>query len=90
MAHITGGSFIENIPRMLPEGCGAAIRLGSWEMPPVFPMLTRLGSLDTRSAYNTFNMGIGMVLAVPAGEAEARGRRGAGAGAAGLCDRRGC
>ncbi|MFR1759939.1 MAG: phosphoribosylformylglycinamidine cyclo-ligase, partial [Christensenellaceae bacterium] len=71
MAHITGGGFIENIPRMLPEGCGAAIRLGSWEMPPVFPMLTRLGSLDTRSAYNTFNMGIGMVLAVPAGEAEA-------------------
>jgi len=71
MAHITGGGFIENIPRMLPEGCSAAIQLGSWEMPPVFPMLTSLGGLDTRSAYNTFNMGIGMVLAVPAQEAEA-------------------
>ena len=71
MAHITGGGFIENIPRMLPEGCSAAIQLRSWEMPPVFPMLTSLGGLDTRSAYNTFNMGIGMVLAVPAQEAEA-------------------
>lgn len=71
MAHITGGGFIENIPRMLPEGCSAAIQLRSWEMPPVFPMLTSLGGLDTRSAYNTFNMGIGMVLAVSAQEAEA-------------------
>ena len=71
MAHITGGGFIENIPRMLPEGCSAAIQLGSWNMPPVFPMLTSLGGLDTRSAYNTFNMGIGMVLAVPAQEADA-------------------
>ena len=71
MAHITGGGFIENIPRMLPEGCSAAIQLGSWDMPPVFPMLTSLGGLDTRSAYNTFNMGIGMVLAVPAQEADA-------------------
>lgn len=71
MAHITGGGFIENIPRMLPEGCSAAIQLRSWEMPPVFPMLTSLGGLDTRSAYNTFNMGIGMVLAVPSQEAEA-------------------
>jgi len=71
MAHITGGGFIENIPRMLPEGTSASIRLGSWDMLPVFPMLCKLGGLDTRSAYNTFNMGVGMVLAVPADQADA-------------------
>jgi phosphoribosylformylglycinamidine cyclo-ligase len=71
MAHITGGGFIENIPRMLPSGCTAKINLGSWQVQPIFDMLVKLGKLDTRSAYNTFNMGIGMVLAVPAAEADA-------------------
>lgn len=63
-AHITGGGFIENIPRMLPEGLGAVIELKSWDMPPVFDLLIKEAELETRDAYNTFNMGIGMVLAV--------------------------
>lgn len=63
-AHITGGGFIENIPRMLPEGCAARINLGSWEMRPIFDMLVSKAKLTTNDAYNTFNMGIGMILAV--------------------------
>ena len=64
IAHITGGGFIENIPRMFPEGVGCDIKLGTWEVLPIFNMLNRLGGLDDAHAYNTFNMGIGMVLAV--------------------------
>ncbi len=64
IAHITGGGFIENIPRILPNGLGARIDLGSWEMPPVFNLLVREAKMMRDSAYNTFNMGIGMVLAV--------------------------
>ena len=63
-AHITGGGFIENIPRILPKGLGAKIDLGSWTMPPVFNFLIREAKMETADAYNTFNMGIGMVLAV--------------------------
>jgi phosphoribosylformylglycinamidine cyclo-ligase len=64
IAHITGGGFIENIPRMLPSGLCAKIELGSWDMQPVFDLLLREAKLDIKSAYNTFNMGIGMVFAV--------------------------
>lgn len=64
IAHITGGGFIENIPRMIPEGLGVKINLGSWDMLPVFNLLHKLSGLETRQIYNTFNMGIGMVLAV--------------------------
>ncbi|MGI5849009.1 MAG: phosphoribosylformylglycinamidine cyclo-ligase [Christensenellales bacterium] len=64
VAHITGGGFIENIPRMLPKGLGAQIDLGSWDMPPVFNLLVGEANLKLIDAYNTFNMGIGMVLAV--------------------------
>ncbi len=64
IAHITGGGFIENIPRILPKGLGARIDLGSWEMPPIFDLLVREANMMVDSAYNTFNMGIGMVLAV--------------------------
>lgn len=64
IAHITGGGFIENIPRMLPKGLSAEIKLGSWEMLPIFNILQRLSGLDEKQVYNTFNMGIGMVLAV--------------------------
>ena len=71
MAHITGGGFIENIPRMLPKGLGVSIRLGSWDVPPIFDLLGKLGALETRSLYNTFNMGIGLVLAVPQEQADA-------------------
>nr|WP_122012736.1 phosphoribosylformylglycinamidine cyclo-ligase [Maliibacterium massiliense] len=71
MAHITGGGFIENIPRMLPAGLGAHIDLGSWDIPPLFTLLQELGSIPQRSIFNTLNMGVGMVLAVPAAQADA-------------------
>jgi phosphoribosylformylglycinamidine cyclo-ligase len=64
IAHITGGGFIENIPRILPKGLRAEIELGSWEMPPVFDLLVSEAKLEKERAYNTFNMGIGMELAV--------------------------
>jgi phosphoribosylformylglycinamidine cyclo-ligase len=69
MAHITGGGFIENIPRMLPAGLGAMIEEGSWDIPTVFTLLETLGKLERQEMYNIFNMGIGMVIAVPAEEA---------------------
>jgi phosphoribosylformylglycinamidine cyclo-ligase len=64
MAHITGGGFIENIPRMLPNGLGAAIHEKSWEIPPIFNLITTVGQIDQQEMYNIFNMGIGMVMAV--------------------------
>ncbi|WP_335869611.1 phosphoribosylformylglycinamidine cyclo-ligase [Bacillus sp. 2205SS5-2] len=70
MAHITGGGFIENLPRMLPKGLGVEIVDGSWEVPAIFPFLQKLGNLTKEEMYNVFNMGIGFVLAVPAEEAE--------------------
>ena len=71
IAHITGGGFIENIPRILPDGLTAYIDLGTWPVLPVFTELQRLGGLTDRQIYNTFNMGIGMVFAVDASEADA-------------------
>jgi phosphoribosylformylglycinamidine cyclo-ligase len=64
MAHITGGGFIENIPRMLPNGLGAAIFEKSWNIPPIFNLITTAGQIDQQEMYNIFNMGIGMVIAV--------------------------
>ncbi|PKR76555.1 phosphoribosylformylglycinamidine cyclo-ligase [Halalkalibacillus sediminis] len=64
MAHITGGGFHENIPRMLPEGFGAEIELDTVPMPDVFPFLQSYGNLDLNEMYHVFNMGIGMVLTV--------------------------
>ena len=64
IAHITGGGFIENIPRMLPKGLKACIRKGSWEILPIFHYLKDLGQMDDQAVYNTFNMGIGLVLTV--------------------------
>lgn len=64
MAHITGGGFIENIPRMLPAGLGAKVDADSWRVPPIFTWLEEVGSLDREEMYAVFNMGIGMVLAV--------------------------
>jgi len=64
MAHITGGGFIESIPRMLPEGLGAMIEEKSWPIPPVFQLLSSHGQIDYQEMYNIFNMGIGMVIAV--------------------------
>ena len=71
IAHITGGGFIENIPRILPDGLTAEIELGTWPVLPVFTELQKLGGLGDRQIYNTFNMGIGMVFAVSAQEADA-------------------
>ncbi|MED4018145.1 phosphoribosylformylglycinamidine cyclo-ligase [Sutcliffiella cohnii] len=64
MAHITGGGFIENIPRMLPEGLQAEVDYGSWPIPPIFDLLQQAGNLDKKEMFNIFNMGVGMVLAV--------------------------
>ena len=71
ISHITGGGFIENIPRMIPEGLRVSIKLGSWPVHPIFALLQHTGDISVSSIYNTFNMGIGMVLAVdPAISAE--------------------
>ncbi|TVR47059.1 MAG: phosphoribosylformylglycinamidine cyclo-ligase [Puniceicoccaceae bacterium] len=61
-AHITGGGFAGNLPRILPEGCTAIVRTGTWDPGPAFPMLEKLGKLDREEAHAAFNMGIGMVL----------------------------
>ena len=63
-SHITGGGFYENIPRMLPEGVCAAVRRDSYEVPPIFKLLQQKGQIEEKMMYNTYNMGIGMVLAV--------------------------
>ena len=62
MAHITGGGFLENIPRILPQGCGVEIKQNSWEIPPVFFIMEQLGALREQDLFSTFNMGIGLVL----------------------------
>ncbi|MBD5274229.1 MAG: phosphoribosylformylglycinamidine cyclo-ligase [Bacteroides sp.] len=64
VAHITGGGFDENIPRILKEGQGVEIEEGSWEILPVFRLLEKYGKIPHREMFNIFNMGIGMVLAV--------------------------
>ena len=70
IAHITGGGFIENIPRILPKGLKARINIGSYEVLPVFNVLAQLSGLEQAQLYNTFNMGIGMVLAMEPSEAD--------------------
>lgn len=69
-SHITGGGFYENIPRMLPDGICAKIQTDSYETPPIFSMLAKEGGIAGDMMYNTYNMGIGMVLAVDAAEAD--------------------
>ncbi|MDD6789900.1 MAG: phosphoribosylformylglycinamidine cyclo-ligase [Lachnospira sp.] len=63
-SHITGGGFYENVPRMLPDGISAMISKDSYPVPPIFKMLQKDGNIDEHVMYNTFNMGIGMVLAL--------------------------
>lgn len=70
-SHITGGGFYENIPRMLPEGVRAVIDKNSYEVPAIFKMLMRDGDITEEMMYNTFNMGVGMVLAVDENDKEA-------------------
>ncbi len=70
ISHITGGGFIENIPRMLPKGIKAVVEEGSYPIPPIFTLMERLGNVERMSMYNTFNMGIGMVAAVSPEDAD--------------------
>ena len=69
-SHITGGGFYENIPRMLPEGVKAVVEKDSYEVPALFRLLARTGDIEEKIMYNTYNMGIGMVLAVDPADVE--------------------
>ncbi|MBQ3089426.1 MAG: phosphoribosylformylglycinamidine cyclo-ligase [Oscillospiraceae bacterium] len=69
ISHITGGGFYENVPRMMKEGLTAQIKLDSFPRLPIFDLIAKQGNIPERDMYNTFNMGIGMILAVPAAQA---------------------
>lgn len=69
-SHITGGGFYENVPRMLKDGVRAVIKKDSYQIPPIFGMLAKKGDIEENMMYNTYNMGIGMVVAVDAADAE--------------------
>ena len=71
LAHITGGGLPENLPRVLPEGCGAVIDLASWRRPAVFEWLRTAGNIPDREMYRTFNCGLGMAVVVPREQAGA-------------------
>jgi phosphoribosylformylglycinamidine cyclo-ligase len=68
LAHITGGGFPGNLPRVLPAGLGASVRRGSWEVPPLFRLIQRGGDVSDEEMYRTFNMGVGMVAVVSPGD----------------------
>ncbi|ARE86091.1 Phosphoribosylformylglycinamidine cyclo-ligase [Clostridium formicaceticum] len=70
IAHITGGGFYENVPRILPEEVDAHIQLDSWSIPEIFKMIQKIGNIQEEEMYKTFNMGIGMMLVVQAKDAE--------------------
>ena len=70
LAHITGGGLLENIPRVLPNGCKAVVRKSSWEIPEIFQIIQKGGNIDETEMFRTFNCGIGMVLIVPEREAD--------------------
>ena len=63
-SHITGGGFYENVPRMLKDGVHAVIEKDSYPVPPIFPLMAEKGQIEEQMMYNTFNMGIGMIVAV--------------------------
>lgn len=65
IAHITGGGITENLPRVFPEGVGAKISRKAWPVPPIFDVMSRLGSVNREEMYRVFNMGIGLMLVVP-------------------------
>jgi phosphoribosylformylglycinamidine cyclo-ligase len=75
-AHITGGGFVENVPRIVPAGLGAEIERGTWREPPIFALLAREGGLSDDDLFSTLNMGIGMVLAVAPEHADEVGAHG--------------
>lgn len=70
-SHITGGGFYENVPRMLVEGTHAVIKKDSYDIPPIFKLLAKKGDIAEQMMYNTFNMGLGMILAVDPADADA-------------------
>jgi len=70
MAHITGGGFTENLPRVIPDHCAVVIDAASWTVPAVFPWLQKTGDVEAAEMARTFNCGIGMVVIVEAGQAE--------------------
>jgi phosphoribosylformylglycinamidine cyclo-ligase len=70
-SHITGGGFYENIPRMLPEGIKAVVKKDSYDVPPIFKLMQAKGGIEEQMMYNTYNMGLGMLLAVDPKDAEA-------------------
>ena len=69
IVHMTGGGFYENIPRILPDGLGAEIETGSWEVPEIFKYIKKCGNVDAKEMFSTFNMGIGMILTVDPADA---------------------
>ncbi len=71
LAHITGGGFVDNLPRVLPKNCDVIIRKGTWEPLPIFEMIRTRGGVPEAELYQVFNMGIGMTLIVAAGKADA-------------------
>jgi phosphoribosylformylglycinamidine cyclo-ligase len=71
MAHITGGGLIENVPRMLPAGLSAVVDRSSWEVPALFSAIERAGGVMQEEMWRTFNMGVGMVIAIPRAQADA-------------------
>lgn len=71
LVHITGGGITENLPRVLPSGLGATVKLGSWPVPPVFSLLEEIGNIELAEMLRTFNMGIGLVAVVPAAQHQA-------------------
>jgi phosphoribosylformylglycinamidine cyclo-ligase len=85
MVHITGGGFFENIPRVIPDGLGVRVNVGTWDIPQIFEALARYGDLDAKEMFSTFNMGVGFIFVVPVSDREATlaalnaaGERGAG------------
>ena len=71
LAHITGGGFVDNVPRVLPKNCDAVIERAAWDVPPVFQLIQKNGRVDADEMYQVFNMGVGMTLIVAARQADA-------------------
>jgi phosphoribosylformylglycinamidine cyclo-ligase len=75
LAHITGGGLIDNPPRILPAGAAIHLRRGSWPIPPLFQLIQRAGQIDPQEMAHVFNLGLGMLVVTPAGQAAAALRR---------------
>lgn len=70
VVHMTGGGFYENIPRIIPDGLGAEIEVGTWEVPKIFKYIKECGNIEAKEMFSTFNMGVGMLLAVDPADAQ--------------------